>query len=95
MRRHLDAHKCKTAQEIAPRFNIAWTAAVTDALQWPDTDQPANYLKGFNVVFDVKDSGVFRPDEQPAEISKRDFEANNSRMVAKNLRRDTKASKVQ
>ena len=52
-------------------------------MQWPDTDQPANYLKGFNVVFDVKDSGVFRPDEQPAEISKRDFEANNSRMVAK------------
>jgi hypothetical protein len=81
MRSALDKHKCKAAQEIAGAFNVAWTAAVIDAMDWPDTDLPVRYVKGFDVVFNIPDSGVFRKEPQPAEISRKEFMENNTRMV--------------
>ena len=80
MRKELEKHKCATALEISTPFNIAWTAATIDGIGWPDTDMPTRYLKGFDVVFDIKDSKVFRADHQPATISKEKFMANNTRM---------------
>ena len=76
MRSALDKHKCKAAQEIAGAFNVAWTAAVIDAMDWPDTDLPVRYVKGFDVVFNIPDSGVFRKEPQPAEISRKEFMEN-------------------
>ena len=83
MRDVLDEHKCSTAKDIAPLFNIAWTAAVIDALEWPDTDLPVRYLKGFDVVFNIPDSGVFREELQPEEIDRKKFMEDNSRVTAK------------
>jgi hypothetical protein len=81
LRAKLDGLKCQTAEEIASNFNIAWTAAVIDAMEWPDTDLPLKYAVGFDVVFDIPDSGIFRKEEQPETISKSDFCAANSRVV--------------
>ena len=83
MRKVLDEHKCDTAKEIAAPFNIAWTAAVIDAMDWPDIDLPARYLKGFDVVFSIPDSGVFRQELQPEEIDRKKFMEDNTRMTAK------------
>ena len=79
----LDACKCVTAVQIAAPFNVAWTAAIIDAMQWPDVELPLRYTQGFDVVFDVPDSGVFREERQPAEIQPADFKAANTRVVAK------------
>ena len=82
MRAALDACKTKEATLIAAPFNVAWTAAVIDAMMWPDIDLPLRYVKGFDVVFDVPDSGVFRQEFDPAEISKKTFMEGNTKMVA-------------
>jgi hypothetical protein len=81
LRNRLDALKCATAKEIASDFNVAWTAAVVDAMDWPDKDLALRYMIGFDVVFDIPDSGVFREEEQSESISKADFKAANSRVV--------------
>ena len=83
LRAVIDACKSKEATEISAPFNVAWTAAIVDALQWPDTDLPVRYVKGFNVVFDIPDSGVFRADPQPAEISRDAFMAANAQTVTR------------
>ena len=66
---------------ISAPFNVAWAAAITDALDLRDVELPLKYIVGFEVVFDVPDSTCFRPNEQPATISKQEFLANNTRMV--------------
>jgi hypothetical protein len=83
LRKDLDDCKCVASQLIATRLNAAWVAALVDSLEWPDKRMPLLYVIGFPVVFDVPDSGVFRADEQPAEISPADFKAGNTRMVAR------------
>ena len=92
MRTSLDACKSTCAQLIAAPFNAAWTAAVIDAMAWPDVAMPLRYIKGFASVFDVPDSGVFRADFQPAEIPPREFEANNTRMIARIANEITKSA---
>lgn len=81
MRNDCDRYKSPTSRAIAARFNVAWTAAVIDALGWPDKALAARYVDGFDVVFDIPDSGVFRAEDDPATISKAEFMANNTRMV--------------
>ena len=83
MRKELENHKCETATEISLPFNVAWTAATIDGIEWPDTDMPARYLKGFDVVFDISDSKVYRADYQPATIPKEKFMASNTNMNKK------------
>ena len=83
MRAALEAEKCETARLISLRLNVAWMACTTDAMGWADVSQPLRYMTGFPVVFDIPDSGVFIPDELPAEISREEFERNNTRAVAK------------
>jgi hypothetical protein len=72
------------AAAIAGKFNVAWVAVCVDALgeAWPDKALPLRYLIGFSILFDIPDSGVYKEDLQPAEISERDFVRNNTRMVA-------------
>ena len=82
MRCAIDEVKGESARRIAARFNVAWAAATIDGIEWPDIHMPKRYVSGFPVVFDVPDSGVFKPDEQPAEISAERFMANNTRMVS-------------
>ena len=81
MRKAIDAHKSEGAQEISLSFNVAWTSAVVDAILWPDIEMAARYIDGYDVVFDVKDSSVFIASDEPASISREDFEAANTRMV--------------
>jgi hypothetical protein len=81
MRAACDALKCETAQRIAARFNVAWATAGIDAIEWPDTQLPLRYILGYPVIFDIADTGVFRSDHQPAEISREQFEASNTRAV--------------
>ena len=80
LRASLDACKCDTAMQIASKFNVAWTAAIIDAMQWPDTELPLRYVKGHQTVFNIRDSGVFRADEQPAELDAKTFKDANTRM---------------
>ena len=77
------ANQCKswTAATIAMPFNIPFTAAIIDAMRWPDVDLPLRYLKGFPVVGSVPDSGVFRPDTQLADTPFDEFMAANTAMV--------------
>jgi hypothetical protein len=82
LRTVLDECKSKEASLIAERFNVAWAAALIDAMEWPDIRMPLLYTIGFPVVFDIPDSGVFRADAQPAEIAPAEFKAGNTRMVA-------------
>ena len=82
MRAALDACKCTEAAAIAADFNVAWLALMTDAMDWPDVEQPLRYVTGHPVVFDVPDSGVFRAEQDAAEISKAEFMRNNTRMIA-------------
>ena len=51
LRAALDAMKCETALLISPRFNVAWTAACIDAMDWPDIELPLKYRIGFEVIF--------------------------------------------
>ena len=82
MRAMLDFHKSQTAKDIALPFNVAFTAAVIDAMQWPDVMLPVLYLKGFPVIGDIADSYVFRfDDDQHAETSMREFMSMNTIMV--------------
>ena len=92
MRKALDGEKTDCAREIASDFNSAWAAAIIDAMQWPDIDLPVRYIKGFDVIFNIPDSGVFRPDIQKAEISKQEFMANNTKMVNKITERIERAN---
>ena len=83
MRRVLDECKCETASKIAAEFNVAWTSAIVDAMQWPDTELPLRYVLGHETVFDIADSGVFRADEQPATLDADSFREANTRMNAR------------
>jgi hypothetical protein len=82
LRALLDSCKSATAQQVAAPFNSAWAALVIDAIEWPDFELPLLYIRGFPVVFDIADSGVYRQDSQPAAIAEQDFKANNTRMVS-------------
>ena len=91
MRRALDACKCETAQTTSPNFNVAWTAAMIDGLRLDDHMLPVKYVKGFEVVFEVADSHVFKADEQPAEIAPSEFMKGNTRMVSRIEREITRS----
>jgi hypothetical protein len=82
LRATLDGMKCEQAAAIAADFNVAWAAALVDSMRSPDVRLPYLYVTGFPVVFDIADSGLFKADEQPAEISRREFEAGNTRMIS-------------
>jgi hypothetical protein len=82
LRATLDGMKCEQAAAIAADFNVAWASALIDSMRSPDVRMPYLYVTGFPVVFDIADSGLFKADEQPAEISQRDFEAGNTRMIS-------------
>ena len=81
LRSELNKHKSHTAAAIAKPFNVAFTAAIIDAMKWPDVELPVRYLKGFPVIGDIPDSGVFRADVQPAETPLDEFMAQNTVMV--------------
>jgi hypothetical protein len=81
MRAAANQFKSWTAATIAMPFNTPLTAAIIDAMQWPDVDLPLRYLKGFPVVGSVPDSGVFRRDTQLADTPFDEFMAANTAMV--------------
>jgi hypothetical protein len=81
LRHELDRLKSTCSRLIAADFNIAWTAAVIDAMRWPDVELPMRFATGFPVVFDIPDSGVFRASEQPASITPQSFLDGNVQMV--------------
>jgi hypothetical protein len=45
--------------------NIAFLAAWCDARRWPDTAFVERWVRGFPIVGDIPDSGLFRPQDQP------------------------------
>ena len=94
MRDALNEQKCENARAISADFNVAWAAMIIDAMEWPDIELPWKYVVGFEVVFDVADSGVFRADPQPASISEAEFLANNTRAVKNISERIEKAAKA-
>jgi len=48
------------ARKIAGDVNIALLCALCDSLEWPDTDLPLNFVRGFVSVGEIPDSGVYR-----------------------------------
>ena len=79
MRKTANSLKCEAAKAVSIETNVPFLAAIIDAMKWPDTALPLKYMLGFEIIFDVPDSGIFKADEQPAEISKIEFERNNVR----------------
>merc|ERR1712216_28550 len=49
------------ARAIAGRVNVALLCAIVDALEWPDVELPLNFVRGFDCIGNIPDSGVFRP----------------------------------
>ena len=45
--------------------NVAFIAAWCDARQWPDVAFVERFLRGFPIVGDIPDSGIFRPQDTP------------------------------
>ena len=43
--------------------NVAFIAAWCDARQWPDVDFVEKFIRGFPIVGNIPDSGLFRPQE--------------------------------
>ena len=59
------------ARAVAGNVNVALLCALVDALEWPDTMLPINFVRGFKSVGNVPDSGVFRavePEPTQAEF---------------------------
>jgi len=54
-----------SVHRISSRVNIAFMAALIDALGWLDVSLPAMFVSGFPVVGAIPDSGVYRPVEPP------------------------------
>ena len=47
--------------EVASRVHVALLCCIVDAMEWPDIEMPLNFLRGFDVLGDIADSGVYRP----------------------------------
>lgn len=45
---------------IASDVNVALLCALVDCLDWPDKELPLNFVRGFQSVGDISDSGVYR-----------------------------------
>ena len=56
----LRKHRVKTSVAVASSRKVAFLAFVTCLLRWPDRGQALCYLKGFHVVGDIAEMGVFR-----------------------------------
>ena len=94
LRAALDECKSDGAKQVAAEFNVAWTACIIDAMEWPDIQLPLRYVLGFDVVFDIQDSGVFKQDFQPAEFSREKFTSNNTRAVKQLTKEVAKSAKM-
>ena len=52
-------------EHLVKGTNPAFLAAWCDARRWPDTAFLERWVRGFPIVGDIPDSGLFRPQEQP------------------------------
>jgi hypothetical protein len=61
-------------------MNLAFMAAFVDAVGWPDVAVVERFARGFPIVGDIPDSGLFRPVDRPATLPLDSFtpEANRS-----------------
>ncbi len=54
-------HRCQAADKVARERKPAMFAFLTSTQQWPDRQQPACYVSGFQLVDQVEPSWVWRP----------------------------------
>ena len=54
-------------------MNLAFMAAFVDAVSWPDVAAVERFVRGFPIVGDIPDSGLFRPVDRPATVSLDEF----------------------
>ena len=73
LRAATDECKSDCVKRIAAKSNVAWTAAVVDALgdSWQDESFTLKYAIGLEAMFETPDSGVYRADVQEPEVSAR------------------------
>ena len=62
-----------TVTKLVEGMNLAFHAAFIDAVEWPDFRLVERFVKGFTVVGDIPDSGLFRPIYRPAEVNEDTF----------------------
>ena len=60
-----------SVHRISSRVNVAFMAALIDALGWLDTSLPERFVHGFQIVGTIPDSGVYRPVEPPGTFEDR------------------------
>ena len=53
-------HRVATARAVASSRHIVLMSFVTALLRWPDRAQPMAYVKGFRVMGQIDDPGIFR-----------------------------------
>ena len=85
LRAATDECKSDCVKRIAAKSNVAWTAAVVDALgdSWQDESFTLKYAIGLEAMFETPDSGVYRADVQEPEVSPQDSAAGNARVVSR------------
>ena len=62
-----------TVTALVEGMNLAFLAAFIDAIEWPDFGLVERFVKGFTVVGDIPDSGLFHPVYRPAEVNEATF----------------------
>ena len=60
-------------RHLVVQMNLAFMDAFAVAVKWPDTGIVAGFFRGFKVVGDIPDSGLFRPLERPATVDPAEY----------------------
>ena len=91
LRETLDSAKAPCVRLISSEFNVAFAAAAIDAMHWPNVGLPLRFIIGYDIVFDIPDTGVFKEGESPASISEEEF-MRTSAQFASQLEREVALS---
>ena len=67
--RILHANKCANSLQIAPKICIASMEGLIMGMQWLDNSMSTGFLVGFNPVYELFDSGVWRIKERLASFT--------------------------
>ena len=71
--RWIASHAPPSVSYLLVDVNLAFMAAFIDAVEWPDFKLAECFVKGFPIVGDIADSGLFRPAHTPASVPTASF----------------------
>ena len=57
---YVGRQRVTSARAVASTRHVPLMAFITALLRWPDRDQPLKYVKGFEILGDIRTSSIFR-----------------------------------